>query len=104
MIVSYAIVRDDPPELFLADDLDTLQWVLALQLVAQTRPDDLPEGELASIREALTEQRWSDAVSKWMSATGRIVDVYPSEHVYEANHVELGAEELQFTPLFRTQD
>ena len=51
MIVSYAIVRDDPPELFLADDIDTLQWVLALQLVAQSRPRDLPENAVRSIRD-----------------------------------------------------
>jgi len=98
MIVSYAIVRDDPPELFLADDIDTLQWVLALQLVAQSRPRDLPENAVRSIRDALAEQRWGDAVYEWINVTGRIVDVYPSEKVYEAQHVELGAEELQFTP------
>lgn len=100
MIVSYAIVRDDPPELFLAEDVETLQWVLALRLVAQTRPGDLPEGTLSSLRDALVAQRWGDAVSEWIDATGRIVDVYPSEKVYSARDVELGAEELQFTPLF----
>jgi hypothetical protein len=101
MIVSYAIVRDDPPELFLADDVETLQWVLALQLVAQTRPQDLPAHAVGPIRDALAAQRWGDAVVAWIDATGRIVDVYPSEKVHEVRDVELGAEELQFTPLFR---
>ena len=37
MILSYAVVRTDPPEVYLADDVDTLQWVLALQVVAAHR-------------------------------------------------------------------
>ena len=37
MIVSYAVVRSDPPEIYLADDVDTLQWVLALKVVARTQ-------------------------------------------------------------------
>lgn len=101
MNLSYAIVRDDPPELFLADDVETLQWVLALKLVAGSRPEDLPRGRVDSIRDALVDQRWADAVSEWISATGRVVDVYPGVKVYEVHDVELGAEELQFTPLFR---
>ena len=33
-VVACAVVRDDPPRVFVAEDLDTLNWVLANQLVA----------------------------------------------------------------------
>ena len=35
-VVACAVVRDDPPRVFVAEDLDTLNWVLACQLVAKT--------------------------------------------------------------------
>ena len=34
-VVACAVVRDDPPRVFVAEDLDTLNWVLANQLVAR---------------------------------------------------------------------
>lgn len=33
-LVACAVVRDDPPRVFVAHDLATLNWVLACQLVA----------------------------------------------------------------------
>ena len=35
-LVACAVVRDDPPRVFVAQDIDTLNWVLACQLVAKT--------------------------------------------------------------------
>lgn len=31
--VACAVVRDDPPQVFIAEDQDTLNWVLALRLI-----------------------------------------------------------------------
>jgi len=103
MIVCCAIVHGDTPEVFLADDLDTLHWVLALQLVAQSRADEFSEPARAVLREALLEERWADAVVEWMATTGQVVDVYPSFDVYTADALppDLAMIELQFTPLFR---
>ena len=33
-LIACAVVRDDPPQVFVAEDLETLNWVLALQVVA----------------------------------------------------------------------
>lgn len=104
MIVSYTVVRTDPPRVYLADDIETLQWVLALKVVARTRPEDLPRVHAEAIRAALRDERWADAVVEWIDATGQPVDVYPSIEVYEARHVAMGPAELQFTPLFANPD
>ena len=43
--VAYAVVRFDPPGVYLAEDIDVLQRLLALELVADTDPALLtPEG------------------------------------------------------------
>ena len=104
MIVSYAVVRSDPPEVYLADDIDTLQWVLALHVVARTRPSDLTPGTAGVLREALLAEEWGQAVFEWINATDIPVDVYPSIQVYDAEHVAMGPAELQFTPLFVDPD
>jgi hypothetical protein len=103
MLVCCAIVHGDTPDIFLADDLETLHWVLALQLVAQSRADQFTEGTRSVLRDALLDERWADAVTEWMSATGQAIDVYPSHVVFSANSLpaDLAAIELQFTPLFR---
>jgi hypothetical protein len=101
--LAYAVVRLDPPEVFVADDVDTLQWVLALKVVARTRPSDLPAGTDEVLREALLAEEWGQAVFEWITATGTPVDVYPEIEVYEARHVAMGPAELQFTALFRDE-
>jgi len=98
--LSYAIVRDEPPEVYLAEDIDTLHWVLALQVVARSRPDELPGAAVGTIRAALLDERWADAVVEWIGATGRPIDVYPGIEVHEARHIEMASAELHFTPLF----
>jgi hypothetical protein len=97
---SYAIVHGDPPDLYLANDLETLQWVLALKVVAATSPAGLGNA-VDVIRQALLEEDWEEAVVEWINATGRPIDVYPGAKVYEASDVAMGAAELQFTTLFK---
>lgn len=96
-----AIVHGDPPQVFAADDMDALNWVLALRMVATTPADSVPEGTRETLREALLEERWADAVMTWMSHQHVVVDVYPSMDLFTAKDVALAAFELQFTPLFR---
>jgi len=105
MLVSCAVVHGTPPQVFLADDLDTLNWVLALQLVAQSRAEDFAEAVRHDLREALLDERWGDAVAGWITATGQAVDVFASYDVHEHDRLppELAAVELQFTPLFRAE-
>ncbi len=100
-LVACAVVRDDPPEVFVAEDLETLNWVLALRLIARTPGSDLPDPMRAALRTALLEERWGDAVALWMQIRPGVVDVYPSYDFFMPPDVDLAAEELQFSPLFR---
>ncbi len=101
-LVAYAVVRDDPPTIYVAEDLDVLQRVLALRVVAHTEPDRLPATEIDLLRRALLEERWGDAVARWIEHTGIPIDVY-TERVATGEDVpaELIGAQLQFTPLFR---
>ncbi len=99
-VVACAVVRDDPPRLFVAQDLDTLNWVLACQLVANTPGRELPVGERTALRRALREERWGDAVFAFIARTGIAVDVYESTELHAAAEAAIGPLELQLTPLF----
>ena len=98
--VACAIVRGDPPELFIADDIETLNWVLALKLICRTPGREVPQELRASLRAEVLEERWGDAVELWMRLRPGAVDVYPSYDLHTGRDVDLAAEELQFTPLF----
>lgn len=80
--VACAVVRDDPPEVFVAEDQETLNWVLALRLIARTPGHELPDGLREQLRDALREEQWGEAVELWMRNRPE-VDVYPS---YEPVH------------------
>jgi hypothetical protein len=99
-VVACAVVREDPPRVFVAEDLATLNWVLACQLVAKTPGRDLPPGERAALRQALREERWGDAVFAFIARTGTAVDVYESTELHLSAEAPVGPLELQLTPLF----
>lgn len=98
--VAYAVVHTEPPSIFLADDIEVLHRVLALEVVARTDPAVL--GTAAEIRTALLEERWGDAVVAWIRTIGTGIDVYDGKSVYTANDlpVDLIGAQLQFTRLF----
>ena len=100
-LVACAVVHDDPPTVFVADDLETLQWVLALKLIAVTPGDEIPARLRERLRAAVLAEHWADAVSLWMEIRPGNIDVYASYDLHTASDVDLAAEELQFTPLFR---
>ena len=60
--VAYAVVRSEPPQVFLADDVDVLHRVLASELVARTPADVLSAAETEGVKEALLHERWGDPV------------------------------------------
>ena len=99
-LIACAVVRDDPPVVIAADDLESLNWVLALKLIATTPAGRLPADLRDELRRALVEERWGDAVGTWIERTGVAVDVYPSMELHGAGDVELASLELQFQPLF----
>jgi hypothetical protein len=95
------VVREDPPQVFVAEDIETLNWVLALKLIARMRGREVPEAVLEPLRTALLEEQWGDAVSLWMRVRPGEVDVYPSYDFHTPEDVALAAQELQFSPLFQ---
>ncbi len=99
--VAYAVVHTEPASIFLADDIDVLHRVLALEVVARTDPG-LLSGRADAIRDALLEERWGDATVEWIRATGTGIDVYDGKSVYTDDDLPadiIGAQ-LQFTRLF----
>jgi hypothetical protein len=98
-LIACAVVRDDPPRVFVAEDLATLNWVLACRLVATTPGSALAPGEREVVRQALREERWGDAVFAFIARTGIAVDVYESTELFVPADVEVGPLELQLTPL-----
>lgn len=101
-LVAYAVVRDDPPSVYVAEDLDVLQRALALRLVARTSSDRLARPDRDTLRTALLEERWGDAVHAWILHTGIPIDVY-TERVLSSEDLpaDLIGAQLQFAPLFR---
>lgn len=101
-MTAYAVVHDVPPEVYIAEDVETLQWVLALRVVAQTSSSAFPPEDAEQVRRALLEEQWGLAVELWIEHVGPAVDVYPDVHVVPASEItEMAAAELQFLPLFR---
>ncbi len=101
--VAYAVVRTDPPEVYLADDVDILQRLLALELVANTDPRTLSSDGASDLRSALLDERWADAVVTWMDLADTPVDVYTFLPVFSRDELpsELIGAQLQFRRLFR---
>ena len=98
--VACAVVRDDPPQVFIAEDQDTLNWVLALRLISRIPGHELSDDLRDNLRQALREERWGEAVELWMEDRPE-VDVYPGFDFFDRQDVELAAQELEFSPLFR---
>ena len=74
--------------------------MLALKLIARTPGSELPSDLRHRLRVALRDEQWGQAVELWMQ-NGAEVDVYPSIEFYDEADVELAAQELEFTPLFK---
>lgn len=74
---AWAVVKDEPPRVFLAEDEQVISRVLAFKVVAEERPDAFTADELAQVRDHLLHERWAEAVLMWMTATDTEIDVYP---------------------------
>ena len=100
--VALAVVRDTPPSVVVAEDIDVLQRALAVRLVARADPERIAPADRLQLRTALEEERWSDALMAWMKHTGIVIDVY-TERVLTNDDLpaDLLGVQLQFSPLFR---
>lgn len=101
--IAYAVVHWDPPEVFFAEDEHVLSRVLALQLVAQLRANQVSSpGRLEAMRKALLDERWADALVEWITETETAVDAYPSEEIWTEERLDLDRAtlEIRVSPLF----
>lgn len=102
--VAFAVVHHDPPDVFIAEDEYVLTRLVALNVVATTRPEDLPSPEaLEQLRTCLLEERWADAIYLWLEFSGVAIDAYPDEIVWteSALDAERAALEIRMSRLFR---
>lgn len=103
MDLAYAVVHDDPPQVYAAETVEVLQWVIALEVVARTPAATLSAGTVQTLREALLEERWGDAVELWIRTSDTVIDVYPDGlrvWTTDAIQADIADVRLQFTPLF----
>jgi hypothetical protein len=101
---AYAVVREEEPKVFLAEDADVLARVLALQVVAQLPAATVKSSaRLEEMRSALLEERWGDALVAWIEETDTPVDVYDESLTVwtnEALDAEQASMEIRMSPLF----
>ena len=100
---AYAIVKSDPPQLFLADNAQVMSRLIAVKVVAPADPAIFGSFRVSLVRQALLEERWVDAVVTWMDATGVDIDVY-EEYVpvwtEEDLNAELASMEIRMSRIF----
>ena len=98
--VAHAVVHTEPPSIFLADDIDVLHRVLALEVVARTDPAMLG-ANAGSICDACSRNGGA-MPSSWIQALGTGIDVYDGKSIYTADDLpaDLIGAQLQFTRLF----
>jgi len=102
--VAYAVVHDDPPQVFIAEDEFVLTRRVALDVVASIRAEELPSRAVVEqLRAALLEERWADAIATWIEVSGIAIDAYPDEVVWtdRALDAERASLEMRMAPLFR---
>lgn len=73
---AYAVVKSDPPQVFLADNATVISRLIALKVVAREDPGSFTGPQLDQVRRYLLRERWAEAVMVWMSATDTHIDVY----------------------------
>lgn len=103
MDLAYAVVHGESPDVYAAEDIELLQWVIAIEVVSATPASTLDAGTAQTLRQALLEERWGDAVEVWMEASGIVIDVYPDGlRVWTSDmlQADLASVRLQFRPLF----
>ncbi|MBJ7610575.1 MAG: hypothetical protein JF887_14300 [Candidatus Dormibacteraeota bacterium] len=100
--VAYALVLGEEGVACVAEDTQVLTRVVIFNLVAQSRPGQIDDGQLQRIRAALTAEDWQEAIVAWMDATGKQLNIFDDEPVW--TDVSLDAErlrlELPLSPIF----
>jgi hypothetical protein len=104
--IAVAIVRSDPPQVFLASNADVLSRLVALKIVARTDPVDISAAALHRIRTALLNEQWDRAVAEWILGSGEAIDAYPDEEVWSERRLDAdtAAFEIRLERIFEDHD
>jgi len=73
---AWAVVKEDTPQIFLAENAQVISRLIALKVVAASNPAIFKPHEIDDVQDHLLHERWADAVLMWMEATGTFIDVY----------------------------
>lgn len=73
---AWAVVKEDPPQIFLAENAQVVSRLLALKVVAAADPSAFTPHALEEVQDHLLHERWAEAVVLWMEATDIVIDVY----------------------------
>lgn len=73
---AWAVVNEDTPRIFLADNAQVISRLIALKVVAASPPSTFAPQALAEVHDHLLHERWAEAVLMWIDATGIPIDVY----------------------------
>jgi len=73
---AWAVVKEDTPQIFLAENAQVISRLIALKVVAATDPARFKPHDIEVVRQHLLHERWADAVVMWMESTGTFIDVY----------------------------
>lgn len=98
-----AIIKGDPPEVLLAESATAMARLLAIRVVAAAHPTSFDSETLDTIRTALLEERWAEAVFIWMETFDTFIDIYEefvpvwTEHELDEQYASL---EIRVSRLF----
>ena len=101
--VAVAITHGESPRVLLAESNEVLSRAIALCWVASTPAEQVPAAFLTSIRRALLDEDWSEAVLQWMFSAGDVVDAYPDETMWtdERLDADRASMEIRVAPIFK---
>lgn len=105
--VAVAVLHSEPPQVFIAESEEAMSRLLALRLVAVSRPADVSsDRDVDEIRSALLAEEWARSVELWLLATDEGLDVWGSEEMLwdDALDDEQAAMEIRLAPIFDDDD
>ncbi len=88
---AWAVVKEETPRIFLAENAAVISRLLALKVVAAEDRSVFDSDALAEVHDHLLHERWAEAVVMWMDATDTYIDVY-DEYVQVWTEADLDRE------------
>ena len=102
----YAVVHSTPPQVYFAEDVETLSEILARRVIARTRSRFFEPTPLHDIRTALLDRNWERALLLWMTHMETHIDIYPSGEIHTGEMLAKEPYDLAIrnSPIFESPD